>query len=530
MKNRIARGQTMVLWALCLLFLSLMVLITLSYGLRVKEKMETQAVADAAALSNATVTARVFNEIALMNRGQIGQMVSMAAVESLISYSSYYRAQLEATIDNYGMIGLTQYVPWLLTCPFGPQCACAGASLANISTGLSQLYAEQARIMAQWDTLDEAAGLQAENIQGAAAAIQAFELAEYVRLEFKLQGQALAGDVTNTAKNGSPWSSEWSAPGGADNVQTREIFPVLGAVEPMNLFNDHAIAAAMGSRGWDFTRTRSTAGLIITAKIKTLLNPMDDVLATDVGSGYWATPQNHSGLFPSGAYAWGDDDGTNTTFFNRGVAPCQPTGVWGTGVMSFVRSTDSGDATDLHVWLPPDGTDAQPPDVRHTMGACIADCPGMWPIFTDYNEVRVVLSGDNYGQPKNYAAIVRDYHSRPSLADPFNLFFNFKLGSSTGGADFDARGINLGNEAGNLDVGRQVGLSTGIAYYHRHLDSFKEPPNFLNPYWRATLVPSDTDDQGRTGSDVPDTLNNAGATYAADAFNELRSAGYQGWP
>jgi len=88
------RGQTLVVFALTLLLLVLMVTMTLSIGMKAKEKMELQTMADAAAYSNAVATARAFNGISLMNRALMGHMVAMTGVESLISWSSYYRAAI----------------------------------------------------------------------------------------------------------------------------------------------------------------------------------------------------------------------------------------------------------------------------------------------------------------------------------------------------------------------------------------------------------------------------------------------------
>ena len=94
----------MVLMVISLFLLTLMVTVTLSIGSKVREKMEVQAVADAAAYSNAAVTARVYNEIALLSRAQIGHMVSMAAVQSLISWSSIYEANVAAVALGYGVM------------------------------------------------------------------------------------------------------------------------------------------------------------------------------------------------------------------------------------------------------------------------------------------------------------------------------------------------------------------------------------------------------------------------------------------
>ena len=114
------RGQTMVLFVISLFLLTLMVCLTLSIGMKVREKMEVQAMADAAAYSNAAVTARVYNEIALLSRAQIGHMVSMAGVQSLISWTTAYRANASAIFLNYIIIA-GQYAARCATHRWGPR-------------------------------------------------------------------------------------------------------------------------------------------------------------------------------------------------------------------------------------------------------------------------------------------------------------------------------------------------------------------------------------------------------------------------
>jgi len=150
-------------------------------------------------------------------------------------------------------------------------------------------------------------------------------------------------------------------------------------------------------------------------------------------------------------------------------------------------------------------------------------CPGIWPTFVDYSPIRVIQKSDNWGQPKNYAVIQRDYRVRGD-GDPWNLSFTFAFNKGSPAA-FDNRGLKL---ADGTDISKQTALSAGIAYYHRR-DHWKEPPNLLNPYWRATLVPLTVDAQGR-GSDVGETLEDVGAPWAAEAWRELRNQGYQGGP
>jgi hypothetical protein len=43
-------------------------------------------------------------------------------------------------------------------------------------------------------------------------------------------------------------------------------------------------------------------------------------------------------------------------------------------------------------------------------------------------------------------------------------------------------------------------VANGIAYYHRRT-AIGEPPNMLNPFWRATLVPGEVDSHGVGGGD-----------------------------
>jgi hypothetical protein len=66
------------------------------------------------------------------------------------------------------------------------------------------------------------------------------------------------------------------------------------------------------------------------------------------------------------------------------------------------------------------------------------------------------------------------------------------------GADFDDNGPNSTFKSpSNADLQHQLAIGSAIAYYHRpagpNADSWKEPPNFFNPFWRATLYAADDD-------------------------------------
>jgi len=100
--RRRARGQAAAMMALTMMLIALMVCITLGVGMKVKEKMETQTLADASAYSGAVLTARTFNSIAILNRVEIAEMVSIVATQSLAAYGGYYRAMLWAAREQLG--------------------------------------------------------------------------------------------------------------------------------------------------------------------------------------------------------------------------------------------------------------------------------------------------------------------------------------------------------------------------------------------------------------------------------------------
>lgn len=533
MSRSSSRGQTMVLMVICLFLLTLMVTLTLSIGSKVREKMEVQAVADAAAYSNAAVTARVYNEIALLSRAQIGHMVSMAAVQSLISWSTLFRANVAASSLNYIAISVQHKRDAARCCHShsGCQwmCGCSKAAASMSALRAALIHQRDVAESTQFEAMDTAAAAQSLRLQDAAMRLHGMQLLEYVRLMGELNDQSLAEEIVNAARDGSRVPDEWSAPGGGDTVSNREIGFFSGATTPIDILNSHHVFAALGSRGFSLTTGRSgTPARVIQQQLRALgyVTPPDSVTVVNQGSSYFSTTPNHGALYPlpNGEFSWTDDHGLNTLRYNHTFMPCPRYGAM-TSTFVWLKSTDATDPSDLHFWSPFFFVDTVPAPARHTLGRC-GRCPSMWPTFIDYNPLRLIDEGDNYGQPKNFAVIQRDYQVRANAGqsvDPWNLGFRFRF-SPHRESGFDNRALAL---ADGTDISKQTGLSAGIAYYHRK-GHWKEPPNLLNPYWRATLVPLTVDDDGR--QDVSDTLGRVDSSWAADAYQSLRAQGYEGGP
>ena len=542
-EKRARRGQSLVLFSLCVMLLALMVFLTVGIGVRIREKIELQTVADTAAYSNAVVTARTFNAIAVINRAEIAHAVAILGAQSLISWTTLFRSTLQVGADTFESERIL-YLPFL---PDG----CAVAGLRNLSKLASTLRKADKELEAQFDMLDKAAGREVFDMQAAQLVLYAGALDGYSNgLTGALDNQNLAREVVNKSLNGS--HPEWQVPGSADTVSKREIAGGLfcsgsGAVCDMPLTVGHAVNAAMGSRGYTFVTSRLGSGLMMAPRLQAALLPATGIVAlleaTDTigrGSGLYGKSWNLHGekieLFPAYAsYAIGEDHGIAlATYFHAlsaggGSGPCLPLSVSYDFTWSQVMSGLKPD----HSWR--GGKDAGGP-LTHRLFPCTggpSSCPGVFPPFVDYNALSVLNEGDNFGQPKNMALLVRDYGARTTrepweLAAPFT--FNFTPGGA--GVKFDNGGREIVGAGGGTALSKQVALSTGIAYYHRGesyglLNHWAEPPNMLNPYWRATLVAPDVDDQGL--DDVESELGASGNPAAPSAWRELRKSGFKGF-
>jgi hypothetical protein len=110
----------------------------------------------------------------------------------------------------------------------------------------------------------------------------------------------------------------------------------------------------------------------------------------------------------------------------------------------------------------------------------------------------------------------RDLRKVP--AKPWDMRFNFKFGRGPG-STFDALSPTgaLESPAG-ADLSKQTAFGSSLVYYHRP-DAWAEPPNLLNPFWRATLAADD--------GTAAKLLRKAGDTAHAKTLELLEStAGY----
>ncbi|HZI09366.1 MAG TPA: pilus assembly protein [Myxococcus sp.] len=494
------RGQALVLFSLTLLLLAVMVLMTLGFGMRAKERVEIQMAADAAAYSQAVATARTFNAIAVMNRAQIAHMVAMAGTQALISNSSQ------------------EYAAHNVICP-----------------GVIQPVL--------WHQADKAAASQVKSLQGQAGDLYRAGLNIYASL--LTEHVARQGLTRRVARGVNP---ELDAPeagaaksfselnGGGAVPRHADLMDIMragggavcdGAVCPAGGSGRAPLNATMGSLGWTWVHNREggSAGFGTGSQAQGS-GPFHYGAASSMD------PSNYNTV--SGRNSWGHDH-ARTVIPSRCPTLPSPLPI---ATDAFVKSDEEQVHEDQHVYgaraapgMAPENN--EPVYELHTLGACVA-CPGIWPYSIGYN-VGVLNEGprNDYGQPKLYSVLSRDYASpaRRNRPDPWNLFFRFRFSRESESTTVFDNGSPQGRmrEAGRDILQHQVALSAGIAYYHRPRPAvagggWREPPNFLNPFWRATLVSAEGTDDDRPS----DSLEAAGFGQHADALSELRERRFVG--
>ncbi len=508
------RGQNLVLFALTMMLMVLFVMMTLGIASRVRENHELQTLADSAAYSNAVVNARAYNNIAIINRLQVSYWVALTADESLISWTGYARALLNAADAELGKLSTN-----LDGCQANnDEAAAARVVLAGLRPTL---------INSAWVVDDIAAGQEAMAIQGIVATLRAETRDDVAnpngmmrRVREEREQQTVAQQIINNAglipgtvnviSGATPTSNL-----GPQAVNRREVgCKDIVAADPEGAmrgtgagsglcgraeWGENMLHAALGTRENGFTRFRGTIPSSVQGIFNSVSGAVPTVIlapASPVGSGYFGTSQNH-GSTPNSMMAFADDDGSMSITVGDSGGGCTRSVT--VDAHAWVRSTHIGDGSDQHQYIPSDTAVPDLPDQNHTMGDCGGACPSVWVravMFLPNPKVSGNDSPDAYGQPKNYVALERNY-AHAKMKRPWELDFKFFFGTSRPGTRFDNRGEELhGAYAGRL-VDKAVALAAGMTYYHRKGTATRpywlEHPNLLNPFWRATLVATDID-------------------------------------
>lgn len=538
-RKLVKRGQTLVLFALTMLLLVVMVMMTLSFGTKAKEKMELQQIADQGAYSTAVATARGMNVLAMTNRVMLAHMVAMLGLISSSSFASMWMGVVDGMILYYIFEFANQArqcnPPWVI-------CGCIGMPFVAIREFLAII--EFFRVFGILSSLDIPVAAAANRASLAVMFMYLSQVETHFNqvLDNAVDGQRMTRRVMQRSTTGP----EWQVTGGASSVAEREVgrIPYVdGALNVSSLLasDRHAVMAAMGARGHPWTAGRSNllplsgASNILRTHARAVFGRDINLVLND-GNGYFGAPFHTNNMFVTRSTAAVADD--HSQWGARYTGPGCPgqfspvwaaAFVWSNAVPGYaIHMAGVGFGLPLPfapvvVILPTYFDNFHP-----ISGACILNCPSAWTNFVDYNLWKVMDDGDNFAQPKIPVTVTRNMSLRPGGPDPWNIGFNFRFAPTGGGANVDLKDRNGIFLRDGTDISRQTALSTGIVYYHRE-GHWKEPPNLFNPFWRGGLTRSDIDDQARSrNGDIRRVLNDSGIGWAADAYTQLYDVGFRG--
>ncbi len=499
--------------ALTMLLLVLMVLLTLSFGWRVRERIESQVMADAAAYNEAVASARTFNEVALMNRAVIALTVSALGEEALMNWAAHYRANLDGLLGALGMIEM-EYVA---ECdPIFNPCPCM--QIPIVASAIQAVQQEKQRVQSRWDALETPAAQQELGAWNAIRDLYTQAIAtsfQQVLIDGTIKGQGYTGLTVQSVYPGG--ASTPSAPANGDKKSLDELNNAFKVADNGDDYSD--AIPVMGSRGFSFVHARNGGYQPIKTKLDSLIQPFQPGASTDPAAGIGGTAigdNRHAQTVPTinlqDGWAWAEDHGGALEAF--WPAPGCPAAGMGGVTDTSLGAGASG--TDFHVFgsTPGGGQSVDQRSDPHML------TPNgyFWPKFAEFNFHEMTNPGNDFGQPTLYSMVERDYSQvKPK---PWDLNFNFQFDRSQQGSRFDDNTpTSQFKSPDGADLKLQVAVGSSIVYYHRP-EAWAEPPNLFNPFWRATLVSANTD--------LPQYLQQAGYDQHGQTLTKLQQAGWRG--
>lgn len=578
------RGQALALFALTMLLLTLMVLMTISFGMQAARKTDLANAADATAYAAAVSTARTFNSAAILNRAIIAHYVTMAGIEAQMAYVSDGHNAFNLAATFYRMMDMTGSRVRLVDAFHGlydPSGRCDTltweirdasyelwhAALFYMSPGPPAAHpgdsvdgycyygpCPRRRPFARGDgwnlenlsTLEHRANEELKAAHGAIHDLAKIQRATYRKLRDQVGSGDLANDVASAAKirrglqhesggqakqelddatrssnNGSGYTQRWKGyeRGLADAIMgTRPAERLSLQGSPANQdnftplfvqlrdFADAAFAAYPGQPfRVSFTKPDVMSDYTWAVQDNTQDNPKR-----------FEEPMGGTDLQPGMGYSYGRSQGGVVTIAYDDACAGRQTRTIRSGIVSSTADPVTGQVYEtlpMGVMVRSSGDEAAHVNYSssHLDGMHWMESNGRGPMgchgtHAHYAATQVedehklehstlpdeilafVLPSPSglegargaWGQPVVPVFLSRSF---PLRGDPWALSFRF---------GFSSAGQELNLQRGNV----VTASAAGVAHYHRR-EHLGEPPNMLNPFWRATLQPLEIDQRSK---------------------------------
>lgn len=495
--KRQPRGQALVLAAVSMLILALMIALSFNLSHALHEKMRLQQHSDALAYSMGIVEARSFNYFAASNRAIAASLVAMNTLHADMAAASVTPEMMGAAQDNFYVIAGEEFAlcpPWHF-----PHCV-HGVQAIRIASKFGKAKRTYARKVKAVDPAFERA-VSALDLM--VDAIHASQSAVLVQTAQALRSGTGAG-LDRLKQVNAPEASDLAGAVGILNAGALNcaidgsplpcVRPGAPADTSRASHGELLTAVANASRP-DWPANRGTAS------IPYYLDPgfLQDLMHGIQGSGI-SLPFNHRGTAKTiqgmsqselhggqssgdtGATSGADEHGWLLSQFKDGAF------VWSYGAEVYSnkgggRHSPSSVHSGRHRF---EGTYAQ----------SLAACLGMGNCFIKFRSDPD--PAHDYGQPPVYSYVTQKLRAGDVKKAPWQL--NDQASLTFTGPDGEDGTLHLA-------AGDGAAVSKALVYFHR-IGSWRDPPNFFEPYWRVKLHPF-------TQTEIAAVLTAAGNTDAA---------------
>ncbi len=466
--RRLARGQTLPLACISLIFMALMTLLSFNIANVIHEKIRLQNYSDAQAFSMATIEARTFNYLAYSNRASAAAFVTIASLHGFYAVANTAPQLLKAAAMAMGIEALAELAVCVASWGTAPCCSHIATAAAMVPQFINDANDAE-------DTLEGWEQPFNRAVKGLWDAVQLIHLEQEIVLgstAMKLQqgfGDALKGTMRNAAQ----------LPAGVGMLNMRNMY-----------CSTEGSMADMCS-----ARTNETDRAKLFTEIINASRPRFSHHIGQMGLDYlpfigqkWSDLTYSIPAFYGGEHALADDS-CSPEVGAEGQLACGTV----TPVVGFVGSAEDlpgvGVMGGTEIYSDENGGDHSPSGAhsgQHDEFKGIPRCVQDKNCFVNFR-------GDpddekTWGMPSAFAYYQADLSLRPKQASkrPWVLGDDGRISLDMGG--------EFNGETGMLQMTPTrtgAAMSRALVYFHAP-GKWARPPNFFDPFWHSKLHPFDT--------------------------------------
>jgi hypothetical protein len=489
--KREERGQVIVLGVLCVLFVSLMMILTLNVGQAIFQKIRLQQAADSSAFSLATQEARAFNYFAYTNRANIGSLVAASSLHAFMSMSTAAAELFNSGMINFFIMAGIEFGLCAPCCLPPPGCCCFTcyhcdegmidlASAFNYMKERNQLRSVVRQLDEQFIQMISLLDLHMRTIFLSQEAVKAGILAQISsdQITTKLMSELfnLSGinipDAVRTALNLPQFTKAFESSNSVKQFEASEISNGTRWATGLNYF----ISA------------RGLGEFLAFLSLQTITDFISGCPESGVS---WFSPFSGQARVINGPYSpesritsnnAGPNDADTVASFDKGTTG---SAAFCAGAVSGYGATVSSSTNGGEHTPPQDCVGAS----QHVFSCLSSGCFTLFKANPHQNE--------DFGQPNVFVLLSQDLRGAAAneRVEAWELSQKGKVGIDLGKSAVAQTGkqivtVQVSDNPTEPSLGEGFTISKALVYYHwpdYRGRGWKENPNFFNPFWKAKL-------------------------------------------